>query len=148
MGVGVVLVAMSLVAHEQGQSMAGDALHSWAGSFSATGTPEPQPMTSFALFPSLQLKEEHAHVFLHQLCGLHLWAGPDHIHHAHLQACPGKLCYAASHRCMQTDTPAWPQVSHSMPGKSGCIPSLGFAFPLLRALELSPAGAGSVSHLG
>lgn len=47
------------------------------------------------------------------------------------------------------------QPGHKCPtarqGKSRCIPSLGFAFPvpfpLLRALELSPAGAGSVTHL-
>ncbi|XP_008585666.1 PREDICTED: minor histocompatibility antigen H13 isoform X2 [Galeopterus variegatus] len=35
-----------------------------------------------------QLEEEHPHLLLHQLCSLHLWPGPYHLHHAHLQACP------------------------------------------------------------
>ncbi|XP_062360742.1 minor histocompatibility antigen H13 isoform X3 [Cinclus cinclus] len=43
-------------------------------------------------------EEEHAYVFLHQLCGLHLWAGPHHIHHAHLQACPA--CAAVPGPCL------------------------------------------------
>lgn len=61
----------------------------------ATGIPEVTGLCSL----SLQLEEEHTHLFLHQLCGLHLRAGPDHIHHAHLQARPGELCHAASCRC-------------------------------------------------
>lgn len=59
----------------------------------------PRPEVTGLCSLSLQLEEEHTHVFLHQLCGLHLRAGPDHIHHAHLQARPGELRRAACRRC-------------------------------------------------
>uniref|UniRef100_A0A8D1IKZ9 Histocompatibility minor 13 n=1 Tax=Sus scrofa TaxID=9823 RepID=A0A8D1IKZ9_PIG len=42
----------------------------------------------FDIRPSLKLEEEHPHLLLHQLCSLHLRPGPDHLHHAYLQARP------------------------------------------------------------
>lgn len=86
----------------------------------------PTARTKLALLPSLQPEEEHAHVFLHQLRGLHLRAGPDHLHHAHLQARPGEPCpsaprgHAAGRASLATSVPG-------TPGKSRC--SFGFTFP-------------------
>lgn len=86
----------------------------------------PTARAKLALLPSLQPEEEHTHVFLHQLRGLHLRAGPDHIHHAHLQARPGEPCpsapqgHAAGRASPATSVPG-------TPGKSRC--SFGFTFP-------------------
>lgn len=124
--------------------MVGDAQEYQANSILAIGIPDQRSLSSSL---SLQPEEEHAHVFLHQLCGLHLWAGPHHIHHAHLQACPGELHPAASCGCTSKWVrPAWPRSSCILPGKRRFISSLGFDFPVLACTFpfpklLCPAGA-------
>lgn len=110
--------------------MVGDGLERWASSILATGIPDLRSLGSAPFLYSLK-KNTHTYFytsFVAYIFGLGLTIFIMHIF-KHAQVSSAVLPPADARP--KQDMPVWPRGSCIMPGKSRCIPSLGFAFPML-----------------